>query len=375
MLAWYSDISNLIEKTGDERNAYVRRHTRSMSAGSARSVSSDGGLEEDEADQVPFSTQQSMLNQPTQEAEPAPRPSPGGRFPSDIQVNRDLQAPVGPSSGSSSEVGNDLATASGGLQGTYSPYQTDLNRYDQYDQYQHYQQPRPNQAYNQDTYGYNTDNLYPQTTPIPAPVQQQNSYYANNPPTNTALNEHKSTMSSAQDPTQTQSVQAQRLAYPRQQSLERHDSTYGNWMAPAAGGATLGALGTGAYTHHQNQDLQNQQQSQLPLIDRTQTATELKPNPTAQPLPDGHPDHTAPLTNPVFAPIPVTSEREPDSLTTTPSTAHQPFLGGPEAALAAAASEKGVNGGPVNPGMKRQNTDFSVSDLHVPGQYPKTPGV
>jgi hypothetical protein len=366
MLAWYSDISNLIEKTGDERNAFVRRHTRSISAGSARSVSSDGGLEEDEADQIPFSTQQSVLSQPMQEAEPtANRPSPGGRFPSDIQVNRGLQAPVGPSSGSSSEVGNDLTTASGGFQGTFPSYQTDSNQYDQYDQNQQHQQPMPSQAYSQDAYGHNANNAYQQPAPVPAPVpvQQQDSYYAKNPPANPAQNEYAQ---------QTQPQQA----HPTEQSFVRHDSTYGNWMAPAAGGAALGALGAGAYAHHQQDpEMQNRQQPQPYLNDSTQTQSGFDPNLTAQPVPDRHPDHTASLINPVVAPIPLTSEREPDSLATTPSAAHQPFLGEPEAILPAVASEKAINGRAPNPGMKRQNTDFSVSDLHVPGEYPKTPGV
>lgn len=55
MMAWYEDIRNLTEKTGVERNAFVRRHARSVSGGShkAETVSSDG-LEEDEADRVPY---------------------------------------------------------------------------------------------------------------------------------------------------------------------------------------------------------------------------------------------------------------------------------------------------------------------------------
>ncbi|KAJ4384624.1 phosphatidylinositol 4,5-bisphosphate-binding protein [Didymella sp. IMI 355093] len=62
MNAWYDDIETLTEKSGEERNAFVRRHAsvRSISAGSARSASSDGGLEEDEADAIPYSANQSM---------------------------------------------------------------------------------------------------------------------------------------------------------------------------------------------------------------------------------------------------------------------------------------------------------------------------
>ncbi|KAL6149952.1 phosphatidylinositol 4 [Exserohilum turcicum] len=79
MVAWFDDIKALTEKSGEERNAFVRRHAsvRSTSAGSARSASSDGGLEEDEADAVPFSASQSMKEQTTGQSPVRPtRPSP-----------------------------------------------------------------------------------------------------------------------------------------------------------------------------------------------------------------------------------------------------------------------------------------------------------
>jgi hypothetical protein len=76
MLAWYEDIKNLTEKSGEERNAFVRRHTRSVSQGSARSVSSDGALDEDEADQVPYASH--SITSDTVRDETPKRPSPGG---------------------------------------------------------------------------------------------------------------------------------------------------------------------------------------------------------------------------------------------------------------------------------------------------------
>ncbi|KAI9850750.1 MAG: hypothetical protein M1838_005161 [Thelocarpon superellum] len=99
MLAWYEDLMNLTSKTGAERNAFVRQHARTSSNGSHRagSISSDGALEEDEADQVPYSANTSSVNQAAEPA-PPPRPSPGGRFPSDLQVNRGLHAPLSVSS-------------------------------------------------------------------------------------------------------------------------------------------------------------------------------------------------------------------------------------------------------------------------------------
>ncbi|KAL3426179.1 PH domain-containing protein [Phlyctema vagabunda] len=107
MLAWYEDMKTLTEKSPQERNAFVRQHARSVSGNSTRSkagsVSSDGDGMNDE-DEEPFSATASSIavQGPKQETLPR-RPQPGGRFPSDLQVNaeRGLLAPLSPSSGSS----------------------------------------------------------------------------------------------------------------------------------------------------------------------------------------------------------------------------------------------------------------------------------
>lgn len=108
MMAWYEDIKALTEKTPQERSDFVRGHSGSFSRSSSRrSLSSDGVVDED--DEEPYSAHNSAaaLGQPgtgTGYQQDVPRrPSPGGRFPSDIQVNaqRGLQAPLSPSSVSS----------------------------------------------------------------------------------------------------------------------------------------------------------------------------------------------------------------------------------------------------------------------------------
>lgn len=99
MMAWYEDIKALTEKSPEERTEYVRGHSRSFSRSSQRSVSSDGVVDED--DDEPFAAPASVSQQTTrQESEMPRRPEPGGRFPSDLQVNaqRGLQVPVSPSS-------------------------------------------------------------------------------------------------------------------------------------------------------------------------------------------------------------------------------------------------------------------------------------
>lgn len=361
MLAWYEDVKKLTEVTGEERNAFVRRHARSVSQGSARSVSSDGGLEEDEADEVPYSANQSSVANEAVREEPPQRPSPGGRFPSDIQLERNLQA-RSPSSGSS-EIGNDLTTASGGLQGAY-PY--DPNPYDPV-------QPRAQQqnqylppSQNTDAYGYNGYAYQPQPftnaevaqQPIPDNYHQpssqaQDPYYSNNPPV-----EYQPAPTQAPvQPTVPSFVSQSRPTQPH--AAERHDSTYGEWLGPAAGGAAAGALGAAAYNNYQ-QEQQN-------------------PSPVTNPV-DGTASnvngYTKAIPTPIPASLPIASE--PDSLATTPATSvDKSFLDEAEAA-AAAASSKAANGGSTQhafPGVRRHNTDISVSDLHVPGEYPKTPGL
>ncbi|GJN71588.1 PH domain-containing protein [Purpureocillium lilacinum] len=101
MMAWYEDIKALTEKTPEERTQFVRTHSRSLSRSSRRSVSSDGILDED--DDEPFSATHEDVNPEPRPDSASRRPQPGGRFPSDIQVNaqRGLQAPQSPSSVSS----------------------------------------------------------------------------------------------------------------------------------------------------------------------------------------------------------------------------------------------------------------------------------
>ena len=149
MMAWFADIRELTQKSGKERDAFVRRsHARSLSGGSMKAHSmgdsSDGGLEEDEADAQPYSSEQSVRgasgaaragglgidhehgrdNQASVEGHdqsderPEQRPSPGGRFPSDLNVHRSLQASLSPSSGeSSTERDRDAIAAASALPG------------------------------------------------------------------------------------------------------------------------------------------------------------------------------------------------------------------------------------------------------------------
>ncbi|KAH8726611.1 hypothetical protein GQ44DRAFT_705224 [Phaeosphaeriaceae sp. PMI808] len=385
MLAWYDDIKSLTEKSGEERNAFVRRHAsvRSTSAGSARSGSSDGGLEEDEADAIPYSANQSMASQAVRE-QPA-RPSPGGRFPSDLNVNRNLQGPFSPSSGSS-EIGHDLTTAAGGPQQDvnqiYSADPTD---------YQHAEPVHPVQ-HKQDYPASSYVNSYPPT---------QQSYQ---PPISQSFHPNPDT-STYPPPPQHYEAPAPQF---NNTASERHNSSYGDWIAPAAGGAAVGALANDA--HHRNQMEQREYAQQRELNERAQPQYQdphcaaqqlpatgfISPAPPAVPTRD--PEHTlaASLADPTPAPTsalhptliptpilaPNASHAHKDSSLPTPSTSSS-FLDDSELGSAVPFSAKTVNGGPVpvalvdvaeHPRVRRTNTDLSVSDLHVPGEYPRVAG-
>lgn len=427
MLAWYEDINSLIDKTGDERNAFVTRHKRSLSTGSARSVSSDGGLEEDEADQVPFSTTQSVNQGVAQQSELPSRPSPGGRFPSDLQVDRSLQR--GPSSGSSSEVGLDLATAAGGLQTAHASYP---NAYD-------------DRTPMESAYGPGNPYEYHPTNP-PQPLQQQTSYYANNasatPGQSYAVSgpNHSDQNNVAPIPFETYehspAVQQQpQQQYPSFDQNKRVVSNYGDWIVPGAGGVAAGALGASAVHRHQQNEEQKHEEEQInATLAEAGVDARTGPNPPTQIT---HPaslivsqhDNAAPVAPmalreheadiaPVVAreafvgvPNPVVvsttdAMNEPRSLPPheyesagAPAVGHEAFVGVPNpvvvsttgifdapssapqlpiATPALDAAEEGKVGDfePIvsHMGVRRQNTDFSVSDLHVPGEYPKIKG-
>jgi hypothetical protein len=400
MVAWFDDIKALTEKSGEERNAFVRRHAsvRSVSAGSARSASSDGGLEEDEADAIPFSANQSMKDHAIRDQSPPrpSRPSPGGRFPSDLMVNRNLQAPLSPSSRSSSEVGNDLTTMSGGP--TQEVHPMYLAQSSAYQPAEPVQQSQPVQ-YTQPIQQPQPVHPFPPTQQLYDPlIANDNSYVPpaqNYPP---------------------QPPHAENYDQPvpdNTQPIQRHDSNnYGNWMAPAAEGAATGALATEAYRKKQlaqqhvearqqqqlNEQAEQRNQQQHYPVEQSRSMDYADATPV-QHIPARHHDHILPdqiddtgyvaptsqQPTPASIIAPAFDRQQQNTGIESPQTTSS-FLGESEVGAAPAFGQT-VNGGPVpvelvdtaeamaHPGMgKRMNTDVSVSDLHVPGEYPKTEG-
>ncbi|KAI2627522.1 hypothetical protein GGR54DRAFT_589336 [Hypoxylon sp. NC1633] len=107
MMAWYEDIKALTEKSPEELSNFVRGHVRTLSRSSQRTTSSDGMV--DEEDDEPFSVDPAVASPGSRHESLQNRPEPGGRFPSDLQVNaqRGLQVPRSPSSVGSGFVANE----------------------------------------------------------------------------------------------------------------------------------------------------------------------------------------------------------------------------------------------------------------------------
>ncbi|KAI9797981.1 MAG: hypothetical protein M1833_005037 [Piccolia ochrophora] len=267
MLAWYEDIRNLTEKSGEERNTYVRRHARSMSAGShkAGSISSEGALEEDEADEVPYSATASVVNQPIPQQDQAKRPQPGGRFPSDFQVDRGLQGPRS-SSSASSYRDRDVIAAANALPGAAgAPYEEQ-------------EHGRLTEDIPQDPYRGEVDQIHILPTQQVAEIHQEEAAPAivalSHPaaPGDAPLASHpvqappqagggSEDLSKDELTTlQTLVIQSAEKQTTRDSDLQlpyqKHDSVYGEWMAPAtvAGGNDIVSIGGPAADQQVNSD-------------------------------------------------------------------------------------------------------------------------
>src|SRR5699024_10577428 len=64
LMSWYEGVEGLSSKTGEARNAFVRRHVRSISGSSFRTSSVNSELMEDEdaADRTPYACSSVVLN-------------------------------------------------------------------------------------------------------------------------------------------------------------------------------------------------------------------------------------------------------------------------------------------------------------------------
>lgn len=123
MLEWYADIKKLTEVSGAERNAFVSGavHGRqeSIDAAKEEELSDDYGLDNDEADEIPYFTEPSALEVPLETTNKRPE---GGRFPSDINVNR---ATTDVRTATSADSNRSIIGAAGALPGDYGRPRSD----------------------------------------------------------------------------------------------------------------------------------------------------------------------------------------------------------------------------------------------------------
>lgn len=378
MLAWFNDVKELTEKRGEERNEFVRRsHARSLSGNSmkpASIISSDGALEEDEADRIAFAGEQSVrgnsvgdgaivggvdglegvtghdLDDDRSEAgwrPPQQRPAPGGRFPSDVNVQRGLQAPLSPSSGESSDRDRDIIAAAGALPGSGLPFVNTAERHTEL-------QP------------------HAQQTPAVANSVQSGSHYSTDAqPTSQYVPGHHNNI-----------IPTSHGVIPSHES----GSQYGEWMAPIGAGATGAVLGAGVMHHHQ------QQQQQQPAAVGPMGAESDGAIPAY-----GHSSPPIPVATaaPIDAP---TGPRAFSETTTAPSSTvgNTTSLNTETATLSTVPTSTGQasqndsmfdgNGVFVGPRTSitsptdymlkstgRTKSHTTISDLHIPGEYPPTP--
>ncbi|KAL9096456.1 MAG: hypothetical protein Q9165_001453 [Trypethelium subeluteriae] len=403
MLAWYDDIKNLTEKTGEERNAFVRRHARSLSAGSqkAMSVSSDG-LEEDEADAVPYSANASAINAAPPLEQPTPqRPQPGGRFPSDLQVNPNLQSSAPPSSASSDNE-HDLIEAAG-----ITPGGTIL-RHDPDD-------PRRGlQGKNREVNPYEISPTMP-TGSHGSHVSSAQSTDAGPQSTQTyKIPPQDTTTTNAQPtvPPQTQARSQPDMSFlggrpgsgtSSPSGPVRHNSLYGDWMAPVAAGGAAAAGSVPSSEAHRQQQLEQkpeqrgqqseQQQHYLNVEHENATGSvntiPIPPKSTKRsldqlrdrdPLPDldtagGSGGISGTAGGMAVASRAAEAEQHSDSrilhqeTPSSPSSLGDSTTGRMGGALDGHA-EHAQRTGQIFPKVLRHNTDTTISDLHVPGEFP-----
>ena len=381
MLAWFDDIKNLTEKTGAERTAYIRRHARSVSGNGdkAGSVSSDGGMDEDEADQVPYSATASLADQaPGREEKLPERPNPGGRFPSALSLSRNSQVPLEPSSPSSSDD-RDTVAAAGALPGASDPFGQPKHRTRSRDNravateeahpYHERTVERPSEYTGEASGSRGQDAPYP----LLSSTAQTNNMSGRPKAPDTGA-EYRTA------PVQFQGIGSDgpgAVSYalpqqpaPRNRTLpnapERHDSTYGDWMGPAAagvGGAVIGTAGIEAYRQQQQQPKQPEQDPQTatqPSELAAQTTPDLEPAPA---LPAQNPARREAAT---ISPI-NTIRGDPSFI-----QPHSDIMESPTGSSDPAAPLKALASDASRPAMPPSQWSVgTISDLHIPGEFPR----
>jgi hypothetical protein len=332
--------------------------------------------------------------------------STGGRFPSDLNISRtrDFDAPQSPSSESSDRDTINAAPAVVPIIHTNEPARN-YSRDDE-DPYRlkgiasHSPGMTPGATYDDDQARYMAN---PQQYSGQQAVQDQSFFL----PGQQHLNQSPAS-AYQQQPMQQQPIQPNQPAqrtFDSPSAYERTQSSYGDWMAPAAVGAGAGIAGTAAYNHYKQDDTANNNEPDL----QQQAAKEAaqiddgghEANSAAAPIstfpaaandaPDANsrdiaaapalstPTYNAPGTvnNPPID-TQVASNGPNGTYLSYPSSTGSGLAGSSNTPVA--PMDGGLGGlesrgahetGRIFPSVVRHNTDISVSQLHVPGEFPK----
>ena len=335
MLAWFSDIKDLTEKTGAERKEFIRRsHARSVSAGShkAGSISSDGGIDEDEADAVPYSATASQAEIVTHEEKLPQRPNPGGRFPSALKTNRDSQVPISPSSPSSSAGDRDLIAAAGALPGSGVPFSSTEQQV----------QARDDET---SSTGGGSDGV------SAAPLATKS--HSPNPPMASKQGSEGLPLNSAAAAgakERSSTAQVQSISF----NVDQQYNTHGDWLTGVGGGA-IGVTGNERYGH----DLK--QKGAAAHVD--QSGLENLPANNQVPAPSPQESGGPPVRGAIFAAFPSTLSGTDDmtNKNTSPITSESSSdVPDPASQIKDLASRPSLG-----------SRVATISELHVPGEYPK----
>ncbi|KAI9845432.1 MAG: hypothetical protein M1837_004910 [Sclerophora amabilis] len=389
MLAWYEDLRNLTEKTGEERNAFVRKHARSVSAGSQTSqrtgsISSDGVLDEDEADEVPYSATASV-NQPIKQ-QTQKRPQPGGRFPSDLQVDRGLQATRSASSGSS-DHDREIVAAAGSLPGT-TLYGGDgqytgiasptVAQHPTHEQERSFDEPRTTPLRRETGPQDNSIASVGAVAPSQALYDGAISDFDHVDPQQSSSQAEQMKLHS-NEPIQQSSQNASYLAEPHQ-NIQRHDSSYGEWMAPVA--TMSGGLGT---RERETRMLEQQGGYEAQELGGDSPATPMHAAETPIPI-----SHNTVNDGPASAapPVILANDLSPADSGTTATTGIEsyPFGGGEyfrerlqaqdymSTATGKLQDQDPISTFPTTKATTTQSSDSNArASPHMPGEYPPTP--
>ncbi|TGZ80149.1 hypothetical protein EX30DRAFT_341722, partial [Ascodesmis nigricans] len=384
MMEWYSAIQKLTQASATERNDFIVRATSQRLSGAARPIfprsdseSSEMGLENDEADEVPYSSQHSTAGMPDEHLEVPVRPE-GGRFPSDLSLHRDGQQgrDLSTSSDPVSNTGRNAAVAGTTYAGyNYANLQDDQSQQRSADinqQNRSYgKQLQELATYGQASYG------SPIVEKVPSSHESQRGTYGHATQSDLAVNNYiVPVMASGYDNgPQENNIYGNQTGQPTEEGLTRGASTaskvipYEEQRADPPQSPQYHVQTSTIPVYYQNHPATTTIQDQ-------NTATQGYP--TQPPDSHGHYQQATTLnTNYVPVSIPQGQEQLNPAIGNDPAAASvgNPSGMGPgnevPRAMPTLVAEK--TGRPASPNNTRSSE--TISNLHVPGEYPRGHGL